>query len=116
MDVSSASAKIQTSDSVRETVNEDGAVLLDIKQGTCFSLNPIASRIWQMLKRGNSLADIANALEGEFGVPRPQIEADVAAFVGELRKRNLIEADVPTEKQGRSWISRFMNPRRSHHG
>jgi len=106
MEVSRTHPKIKAADSVRETVNEDGAVLLDIRQGTCFSMNRIGSRIWQMLKRGNSLTDIANALEVEFEVPRFQIEADVAAFVGELRKRNLIEAEVPDKK--RSWLSSIL--------
>ena len=111
MEVSRTPPKIKAANSVRETVNEDGAVLLDIRQGTCFSMNRIGSRIWQMLKRGNSLTDIIDALEVEFEVPRFQIEADVAAFIGELRKRNLIEADVSTEKQRRSWISRLINGR-----
>ena len=109
-------AKIKPLDSVRETINQDGAVLLDIKQGLCFSMNALGTTIWQMLKSGNSLADIANALEVEFEVPRFQIEADVAAFVGELRKRNLIEADVSTEKQRRSWISGLIKLRRSGRG
>jgi hypothetical protein len=29
---------------VRETASEDGAVLLDIEQGICFSLNPVGSQ------------------------------------------------------------------------
>src|SRR5208282_3160780 len=33
--------------SVRETASEDGAVLLDIEQGICFSLNPVGLRIWE---------------------------------------------------------------------
>jgi len=102
MQADSMAAKIKPRDSVRETINQDGAVLLDIKQGLCFSMNPAGAKIWQMLKRGNSITDIANALKGELEVPRSEIEADVAAFVVELRKRNLVETDVSTEKQGRS--------------
>src|ERR1039458_8095163 len=35
---------------VRETASEDGAVLLDVEQGVCFSLNPVGLRIWELLK------------------------------------------------------------------
>ena len=36
-------------DGIRETVSEDGAVLLDIDQGICFSLNPVGLKIWELL-------------------------------------------------------------------
>ncbi len=31
---------------VRSTYTEDGAVLLDIKKGVCYGLNPTAARVW----------------------------------------------------------------------
>lgn len=104
---------IRTAESVRETVNQDGAVLLDIKQGLCFSMNPVGSKIWEMLKKECSLEEIASNLEIEFQVPRSQIDADVAAFMGELRKRNLIvdETCVNNEDKG-TWLSRFIKLRR----
>ena len=39
--------------SVRETASEDGAVLLDIEQGICFSLNPVGLKIWELLKNAS---------------------------------------------------------------
>lgn len=107
--------KIRTADSVRETINQDGAVLLDIKQGLCFSMNPVGSKIWEMLKKEHSLDEIARALEVEFQVPRSQIDADIVTFIAELRKRNLIEEDVPAKKEEKgTWISRLMRkPARS---
>jgi len=57
---------IKVAKGVRETVNQDGAVLLDIEQGLCFSLNPVGTRIWEMIKDGRSVDEIADALEEEF--------------------------------------------------
>ena len=111
MQDNSAVQKIKAVDSVRETINQDGAILLDIKQGLCFSMNPVGSRIWEMIKEEYSPEQIANALEAEFQVPRSQIEADIAAFVGELRKSNLIEPDSPAEQGKGSWISKFIQLR-----
>ena len=39
--------------SVRETASEDGAVLLDIEQGICFSLNPVGLKIWELLENAS---------------------------------------------------------------
>ena len=39
---------------VREVASEDGAVLLDVEQGVCFSLNPVGLKIWDLLKKGCS--------------------------------------------------------------
>lgn len=104
-----AAQKIRTVDSVRETINQDGAVLLDIKQGLCFSMNLMGSKIWEMLKKEYSPDAIARALEAEFQVPRAQIEADVAVFLQELRKSKLIEDDgVEKNEERRTWISRLI--------
>ncbi len=113
MQATGVAQKIKVVDSVRETINQDGAVLLDIKQGLCFSMNPVGSKIWEMLKKQHSLEQIANALEVEFQVPRSQIDADIDAFLAELRKRKLIEEDVPVNREDKgTWISRLINLRK----
>ena len=76
--------------SVRETTSEDGAVLLDIEQGVCFSLNPVGLRIWELLKKQCSLDQIADALGQEFSVPRSQILSDTSEFIEALEGKNLI--------------------------
>jgi hypothetical protein len=75
---------------VRETTSEDGAVLLDIDQGICFSLNPIGLRIWEMLKQHYSLERIVDALERDFHVPRTDLVLDVREFLMELEFKHLI--------------------------
>src|SRR6202021_1712801 len=86
---------------VRETINQDGAVLLDIEQGLCFSLNPIGTRIWEMVKDGHSLAEITNTLEKEFRLPRTQLHVDVSDFLKQLEKMRLVgEQSSPADKRG----------------
>jgi hypothetical protein len=53
---------------VRETSPEDGAVLLDIEQEICFSLNSVGLKIWELLKRRYSVDQIADALAQDFTV------------------------------------------------
>jgi hypothetical protein len=75
---------------VRETASEDGAVLLDIEQGVCFSLNPVGLRIWAMLKRRYPIDQIVDSLEKEFRRPRAELIADICDFVAQLEVKHLI--------------------------
>jgi hypothetical protein len=98
---------------VRETASEDGAVLLDIEQGICFSLNPVGLRIWELLKNRCSLDQIADALGQEFSVPRSQLLSDASEFLGALEAKHLIRRpnDIPPKK---SWFSRTSPSRKKH--
>jgi Coenzyme PQQ synthesis protein D (PqqD) len=92
---------------VRETSSEDGAVLLDIEQGICFSLNPVGVRIWELLKKQYSLDQIADALGQEFSVPRSQIVSDASEFIEALEGKNLIyRARQLCPKK--SWFSKML--------
>jgi hypothetical protein len=108
MESNGAMQVIKTADSVRETINEDGAVLLDIKQGLCFSMNPVGAKIWEMLKKQYPPNQIAAALELEFQLPRAQIEQDIAEFLEHLKTRNLIRTGDERSTEKRSWISRLL--------
>jgi hypothetical protein len=78
---------------VRETTSEDGAVLLDIDQGICFSLNPVGLRIWEMLKQHYSLEKIIDSLERDFHVPRTDLAVDVREFLRDLEFKHLIRRE-----------------------
>jgi hypothetical protein len=105
---------IHVAKGVRETVNQDGAVLLDIEQGLCFSLNPVGTKIWEMIKAGRSVNEIADSLEAEFHLPRSQFLQDIADFLGQLQEMKLVgEKSEVAEKPGT--FSRFLGRRRSAH-
>jgi hypothetical protein len=92
---------------VRETASEDGAVLLDIEQGICFSLNPVGLRIWELVKKRCSLDQIADALEQEFSMPRSQLLSDASEFIGALEAKHLIRRPNDTLPK-KSWFSRIL--------
>lgn len=92
--------------SVRETASEDGAVLLDIEQGICFSLNPVGLKIWELLKKRCSVDQIADALAQDFPVPRSQLLSDVAEFLQSLEAKRLIHWSGHT-MPARSWLTRI---------
>src|SRR5712691_7813974 len=79
---------------VRTTYSEDGAVLLDINKGLCYSLNPVAARIWVTIETsqaGITLDGIVGALETHFNVPRRQLGGDIAEYLTKLEDMGLVQ-------------------------
>ncbi|MEP0189059.1 MAG: PqqD family protein [Erythrobacter sp.] len=72
-------------------------VLLDLESGIYFGLNPVGSRIWQLLdEKPQALSAICNIVEAEFDAPRDVIETDVLSLTGELVEQGLIAAQAST--------------------
>ena len=81
------------SGSVRSTYTQDGAVLLDVKKGACYSMNVVAARVWTAMEgrqEGITIDDIVNALEEHFQVPRERLESDTAECLENLRRLGLV--------------------------
>ena len=81
----------RVSDTVRSTHGQDGAIVLDIRQGQMFNLNFVGSRILELLKTGSTQSAIADQLSQEFGVTRDVAERDVCEFIDVLKKRELVK-------------------------
>ncbi len=100
MTTSNNELALTPSDSVRLVQNQDGAVLLDIRQGLCLSMTSVGVQIWELLKLKASVGHIVETLVAEFHVPRQQIHDDVIAFIGDLRdKRLLVPSVSPRSKR-----------------
>jgi hypothetical protein len=97
MQGSNSHTKWRVSTGVRATINEDGAVLLDIDKGLCYSLNAVGGRVWQVFEAGHgksSIDDIVGALAREFTeVPREQLALDIESCVRDLESNGLITTD-----------------------
>jgi Coenzyme PQQ synthesis protein D (PqqD) len=80
---------------VRSTHNQDGAVVLDIRQGQMFNLNFVGSRILELLKSRSTESGIVDQISHEFGVSRNLAENDVRNFLQNLKKCHLVENYEP---------------------
>ena len=67
------------------------AVLLDLASERYFGLDPIGTRIWQLLADAPSLQQVHATLCGEFDAPAERIQADLLALVQELAVAGLVE-------------------------
>ena len=101
------SADLKPSAGVRNTTTQDGAVLLDIDQGLCFSMNPMGAMIWELLKANHSIDSIADKLALECSVPREQVLADVQEFLAELEKEHLLVSSGNKQEGKSRRLQRF---------
>lgn len=64
--------------------------MLDIHQGQMFNLNPVGSRILELLESGSAEADIVETISREFNANRDTVEDDVREFIGSLKEHKLV--------------------------
>lgn len=80
----------QIPEHVKSVIDQDGAVLLDVRQGKYFSLNPIALEIWQQISAGKSVEDIEATLIATFDAAPEIIRQDLADCISHLKTGKLI--------------------------
>jgi hypothetical protein len=82
---------VKLTNQLRSTHSQDGAVVLDIRQGQMFRLNLVGSRILELLKQGHPEQQIAEEISREFGARREIVAADLREFLTHLEKNQLLE-------------------------
>ena len=85
----------RVSDTVRSTHNQDGAIVLDLRQGQMINLNFVGARILELLKNGSAEPAIVDEISREFGVSQDLAENDVREFLQSLKKCHLVEEHEP---------------------
>ena len=85
----------RVSNTVRSTHNQDGAIVLDVRQGQMFNVNFVGSRILERLKNGFTESAIVDEVSREFDISRDLAENDVRDFLQALKKCHLVEEHEP---------------------
>ena len=82
---------VRPSHAVREIKTQDGAALLDIQQGLCLNLNPVAAEIWNVLMQSLCQDQIIEHVATKFAEPREQVDRDVNDFFEVLNQRAMLK-------------------------
>jgi hypothetical protein len=82
---------MKLSEHVRSTHSQDGAVVLDIREGQMFRLNLVGSRILELVCVGFTESQITDVISREFLANRSTVERDVQDFLRHLKTHGLIE-------------------------
>ena len=71
---------------------DDETVILSLKTGEYYGLNPVAAAIWKMVQARRSVAAVRDALLQQFaGVTPEQCEGELVKLLGELEGLGLVE-------------------------
>jgi len=87
-----------TATHLRSVVDQDGAVILDIKHDTMLTLNSTGGYIWQRLQQGKLVDEIVCELSRDTGVDLAVVDRDVHNFLEQLKAKHLLteaERDRP---------------------
>jgi hypothetical protein len=76
-----------------------GCIILDLEQGSYFTLNETASAIWQGLMDGLTPAEIQKALAEEYQLPVGKVAADVDETVVRFLKEGVVRKQRTELKQ-----------------
>ncbi len=66
-------------------------VLLNLKTGVYFGLDPMGTRIWHLIHEANPLQEVLDSLLEEYEVMEAQCERELLGFVAQLRENELVE-------------------------
>lgn len=64
--------------------------MMDISQGKYFSLNPVATRIWELLERPMTIAELCFILQDEYDVEAERCRIEVQAYLAEMVRMGLV--------------------------
>ena len=81
----------KVSEGIRSTHGQDGAIVLDIRQGQMFNLNFVGSRILELLETGATEPAIVDEISQKFEVSRDIARSDVREFIESLKQHHLLE-------------------------
>lgn len=70
---------------------EGEAVLVDLRSGTYFGLDPVGTRIWASLEKGVALREALRAVLEAFEVPEERAREDLLALAERLVAKRLLE-------------------------
>jgi len=82
---------LTVSDSVVDAVLGDEAILLNVASGMYFGLDPVGTRIWELLVEGAGKQEILGRVLDEYDVEPERARTDVEAFIQALASKGLTQ-------------------------
>ena len=70
---------------------DDEIVMMSIEQGEYYGINPVGSRIWELLEQPRTAAGLCDILLEEYDVTAEECRRDVLEFLRQLFARKLVK-------------------------
>lgn len=81
---------VRTQDNIDSKI-KDEIVMVNVKQGNYYALNPVATRIWEIIESPSTIAEITDTLLSEYEIDRSTCETEVRTFISTLLKLDVIK-------------------------
>jgi hypothetical protein len=66
-------------------------ILLDYDRGIYYGLDPVGTRIWELIAEGKATDEIVATMAGEFDASPETIEADLGELLADLTAKALVK-------------------------
>jgi hypothetical protein len=67
------------------------AVILDLKTGVYYGLDPVGARIWKLLQEPRVVSEVRDVLLAEYDITPDRCESDLLSFLSDLMAKGLVE-------------------------
>jgi len=90
---------------VAAKVLDGEAIIINLSNGTYYSMDKVGGLIWEMIVAGRTPADIAEAIASRYEVSPELAQADIQRLAGDLMREHLVivsdKPASPAERQER---------------
>ena len=74
---------------------DDTVVMMDAERGLYYELDPVATRIWNLLESARPVGEVCGVLAGEYDVTPEQCSDDVLGFIEEAAEMEIVGVRAP---------------------
>jgi hypothetical protein len=72
---------------------DDEKVMMSVEKGAYYGLDPIGSRVWDMIDKPIRVTELIDLLLLKYDVDRETCEQDVMAFLKELNESGILQVE-----------------------
>ncbi len=83
-------SRIAKNDEIVSGKIDDDLVMMSIQSGKYFLMNPTGGRIWELLDKPRTIAEISAILTGEYKIEPAACQKEVIGFIAQLASRKVI--------------------------
>jgi hypothetical protein len=90
--ISTESIVNQNEDIVASDI-DDEKVMMSVEKGQYYSLDPVGSRVWELIEKPIKVSCLIDELVLKYDVDRKTCERDVVAFLDELNEDGILQVE-----------------------
>ena len=69
---------------------DDETVILSLKKGVYYTLNPLGNRIWSLIQKPVKIGKVRDAICEEYDIDKETCEEDLLSLLSDLKNEGLI--------------------------